>query len=168
MSLQIVQNARADTYKCGVPEARAFAESEQLQGHQRHLENDPRRSGLAGGGGCARGAYEHTVAYAQTRQQFSRPIRLVSARARDDRAHAAGQLTAMQSMVYRLSQLQDEGRLLDEHASLAKVFCTSGCREVVSRARRSSMEEWNFVVLRVWRDSWPMRRRCIRMRGQSR
>jgi glutaryl-CoA dehydrogenase len=50
-------------------------------------------------------------------------------------AHMLSQLTAMQTMVYRLSQLQDEGKLRDEHAPLAKVFCTSGCREVVSQAR---------------------------------
>jgi glutaryl-CoA dehydrogenase len=50
-------------------------------------------------------------------------------------AHMLSQLTAMQTMVARLSQLQDAGKLTDEHASLAKVFCTSGCREVVSQAR---------------------------------
>jgi glutaryl-CoA dehydrogenase len=37
--------------------------------------------------------------------------------------------------VMRLSRLQDAGKLTDAHASLAKVFCTSGCREVVSQAR---------------------------------
>ena len=50
-------------------------------------------------------------------------------------AHMLSQLTAMQTLVFRLSQMQDEGKLRDEHASLAKVFCTSGCREVVSQAR---------------------------------
>jgi glutaryl-CoA dehydrogenase len=38
-------------------------------------------------------------------------------------------------MVYRLSELQDAGVLEDEHASLAKVFCSVACREVVSHAR---------------------------------
>ena len=50
-------------------------------------------------------------------------------------AHMLSQLTAMQALVFRLSQMQDAGQLRDEHASLAKVFCTSGCREVVSQAR---------------------------------
>ena len=44
-------------------------------------------------------------------------------------------LTAMQTMVFRLSQLQDENKLTDEHASLAKVFCTLRTRDIVSRAR---------------------------------
>ena len=44
-------------------------------------------------------------------------------------------LTAMQTMVCRLSQLQDQGKLTDEHASLAKVFCTFRTRDIVSHAR---------------------------------
>jgi glutaryl-CoA dehydrogenase len=84
--------------------------------------------------GCARGAYEHTIGYVQKREQFGRPIgsfQLVQ----DLCAHMLSQLTAMQTMCFRLSELQDAGLLKDEHASLAKVFCTSGCREVVSQAR---------------------------------
>jgi glutaryl-CoA dehydrogenase len=38
-------------------------------------------------------------------------------------------------MVVRLSQLQDEGKLKDEHASLAKAFCTVKMRETVGYAR---------------------------------
>jgi glutaryl-CoA dehydrogenase len=44
-------------------------------------------------------------------------------------------LTAMQTLCYRLSELQDEGLLKDEQASLAKVFCSMRTRDVVSRAR---------------------------------
>jgi len=41
----------------------------------------------------------------------------------------------MQSMVFRLSELQDEGNLTDERASLAKVVCTLKTRDIVSKAR---------------------------------
>lgn len=44
-------------------------------------------------------------------------------------------LTAMQTMCYRLSQLQQNETLTDEHASLAKVFCSLRTRDIVSRAR---------------------------------
>ena len=44
-------------------------------------------------------------------------------------------LTAMQTMVARLSELQDQGELTDEHASLAKVFCSLRTRDIVSKAR---------------------------------
>jgi glutaryl-CoA dehydrogenase len=84
--------------------------------------------------GCARGAYDHAVTYCQQRRQFGRPIgsfQLVQ----ELLAQMLAQLTAMQTMVVRLSQLQDQGMLKDEHASLAKVFCTSSCRDVVSHAR---------------------------------
>jgi len=34
-------------------------------------------------------------------------------------------------MMLRLAQLQDQGLMQDEHASLAKAFCTVKCRETV-------------------------------------
>jgi hypothetical protein len=44
-----------------------------------------------------------------------------------------GNVTSTQAMMPRLAQLQDEMR--DEHASLAKAFCTVKCREAVGYAR---------------------------------
>lgn len=44
-------------------------------------------------------------------------------------------LTAMQTLCFRLSQLQDQELLRDEHASLAKVFCSLRTRDIVSKAR---------------------------------
>jgi glutaryl-CoA dehydrogenase len=38
-------------------------------------------------------------------------------------------------MVFRLAMLQDQGKLLDQHASLAKAFCTVRMRETVAWAR---------------------------------
>src|SRR6202008_2321351 len=46
-----------------------------------------------------------------------------------------GNITACQCMVMRLSQLQDQGKLADEHASLAKAFCTVRMSESVGFAR---------------------------------
>jgi glutaryl-CoA dehydrogenase len=50
--------------------------------------------------------------------------------ARDER-----NVTSTQAMMLRLAQLQDEGVMRDEHASLAKAFCTVKCRETVGYAR---------------------------------
>ena len=44
-------------------------------------------------------------------------------------------VTASQCMVLRLSQLQDAGLMSEEHASLAKAFCTVRARETVGWAR---------------------------------
>ena len=38
-------------------------------------------------------------------------------------------------MVLRLSKMQDEGVMADEHASLAKAYCTVKMRESVGYAR---------------------------------
>ncbi|HEY6764353.1 MAG TPA: acyl-CoA dehydrogenase family protein, partial [Candidatus Sulfotelmatobacter sp.] len=44
-------------------------------------------------------------------------------------------ITACQCLVMRLSELQDQGKLEDEHASLAKAFTTVKMRETVGYAR---------------------------------
>jgi glutaryl-CoA dehydrogenase len=80
------------------------------------------------------GAYEHALTYAQQRLQFGKPIgsfQLVQ----DLLAKMLGNITASQCMVVRLAQMQDEGKLQDQHASLAKAFCTVRMRETVAWAR---------------------------------
>jgi glutaryl-CoA dehydrogenase len=133
MALRIVQNAEITMTDCLVGEARRLQNASSFKDTARVLRMT--RAGVAWQAvGCARGAYEHTVRYVQARQQFGRPIGSFQ-RVQDLVANMLSQLTAMQSLVFRLSQMQDAGTLRDEHASLAKVFCTSGCREVVSQAR---------------------------------
>ncbi len=133
MALRTVQNAEITLTGVRVPEEKRLQNANRFADTARVLRAT--RAGVAWQAvGCARGAYEHTIAYVQKREQFGRPIgsfQLVQ----DLCAHMLSQLTAMQTMCFRLSELQDAGLLKDEHASLAKVFCTSGCREVVSQAR---------------------------------
>lgn len=133
MALRIVQNAELEFRSCAVPESARLANANGFKDTAAVLRMT--RAGVAWQAvGCARGAYEHAVAYCQRRRQFGRPIgsfQLVQ----ELLAKMLAQLTAMQTMVVRLSQMQDQGLLKDEHASLAKVFCTTSCREVVSHAR---------------------------------
>ena len=84
--------------------------------------------------GCARGAYEHALAYAQRREQFGRPIARFQL-VQDLLVRMLGNITASQCMVVQLSQLQDAGVLKDEHAALAKAFSTVKMRETVGYAR---------------------------------
>jgi glutaryl-CoA dehydrogenase len=84
--------------------------------------------------GCSMGAYENALAYAQTREQFGKPIASFQL-IQDLLVKMIGNITASQCLVVRLSQLQDEGKLADEHASLAKAFCTVKMRETVGFAR---------------------------------
>lgn len=84
--------------------------------------------------GCARGAYENALDYTLQRKQFGKSIASFQL-IQNHLVEMLSNLTAMQTLVFRLSELQDEGKLKDEHASLAKVFCTMRTRDVVSRAR---------------------------------
>ena len=84
--------------------------------------------------GCARGAYEHALAYALEREQFGRPIggfQLVQ----DLLVKMLGNITASAMLCARLAQLQEAGKAGDEHASLAKAYCTARMRETVGWAR---------------------------------
>ena len=84
--------------------------------------------------GCARGAYESALKYTRERKQFGKPIASFQL-IQNHLVEMLTNLTAMQTMVFRLSQLQEEGKITDEHASLAKVFCSLRTRDIVSRAR---------------------------------
>ena len=84
--------------------------------------------------GCARGAYENALKYTKKREQFGKPIASFQL-VQNHLVEMLSNLTAMKTMVYRLSELQDQGLLTDEHASLAKVFCSLRTRDVVSQAR---------------------------------
>jgi glutaryl-CoA dehydrogenase len=84
--------------------------------------------------GCQMGAYENALLYAQQREQFGKPIASFQL-IQDLLVKMIGNITACQCMVVRLSQLQDQGKLADEHASLAKAFCTVKMRETVGYAR---------------------------------
>jgi len=44
-------------------------------------------------------------------------------------------VTACQSMMLRLAEIEEAGKLLDQHASLAKAFTTARMRETVAWAR---------------------------------
>src|ERR1700690_2890540 len=84
--------------------------------------------------GCAMGAYEAALKYAQERLQFGRPIgsfQLVQ----DLLAKMVANITASQCLIMRQAQLHDEGKLTDAHAALAKAFATAKCRETVAWAR---------------------------------
>ncbi len=133
MALRVTQNALITLTGCRVKEDNRLQESDGFGDTADVLRIT--RAGVAWESvGCQMGAYEHALAYAQTRLQFGKPIggfQLVQ----DLLVRMLANITASLSMVYRLSQLQDAGRLKDEQASLAKMFCTMKMRETVGYAR---------------------------------
>ena len=133
IALRVVQNALITLEDCRVPEANRLQRANSFKDTAAVLRMT--RAGVAWEAvGCSRGAYELALKYAQERQQFGRPIgrfQLVQ----DLLVRMLGNITASECMVMRLSQMQDAGIMNDEHASLAKAFCTVRMRETVGYAR---------------------------------
>jgi glutaryl-CoA dehydrogenase len=133
IALRVVQNALISLDGVRVPEANRLQHATSFRDTAEVLRMT--RAGVAWMAvGCARGAYEHALAYATERQQFGRPIggfQLVQ----DLLVRMLGNITASAALCARLSQLQAAGLARDEHASLAKAFCTVRMRETVGWAR---------------------------------
>jgi len=133
IALRVVQNALITLEDCRVPETSRLQNANSFRDTAAVLRMT--RAGVAWEAvGCAQGAYELALTYAQEREQFGRPIgrfQLVQ----DLLVRMLGNITASQCLVMRLSQMQDAGMMNDEHASLAKAFCTVRMRETVGYAR---------------------------------
>jgi glutaryl-CoA dehydrogenase len=133
IALRVVQNALITLDQVRVPEANRLQQAHSFRDTAKVLKMT--RANVAWMAvGCARGAYEHALAYAKRRQQFGRPIARFQL-VQDLLVRMLGNITASECMVARLSQLQDAGVMKDEHASLAKAFCTVKMRETVGYAR---------------------------------
>ena len=133
MALRVVQNGLITLQDCRVSEENRLQNDTSFRDTARVLRMT--RGFVAWESvGCAMGAYENALAYAQTREQFGKPIASFQL-VQDLLVKMIGNITASQCLVVRLSQLQDEGKLADEHASLAKAFCTVKMRETVGFAR---------------------------------
>ena len=133
MALRIVQNGLITLTDCIIDEKDRLQNANSFKDTAKVLQAT--RAGVAWMAvGCARGAYENALAYTTQREQFGKPIAAFQL-IQNHLVEMLSNLTAMQTMVFRLSELQDAGKLKDEHASLAKVFCTMRTRDIVSRAR---------------------------------
>ncbi|QQX78162.1 MULTISPECIES: acyl-CoA dehydrogenase family protein [Aequorivita] len=133
MALRTVQNALITMTDCRIPESDRLQKCDSFKDTAKVLRMT--RAGVAWQAvGCARGAYEAAVKYTKKREQFGKPIASFQL-VQNHLVEMVANLTAMQTMCFRLSELQDEGLLTDEHASLAKVFCSMRTRDVVSQAR---------------------------------
>jgi glutaryl-CoA dehydrogenase len=133
IALRVVQNALITLDGVRVPEANRLQAASSFRDTAEVLRMT--RAGVAWMAvGCARGAYEHALAYACEREQFGRPIggfQLVQ----DLLVRMLSNITASAALCARLSQLEAAGLARDEHASLAKAFCTVRMRESVGWAR---------------------------------
>jgi len=84
--------------------------------------------------GHAVAAYEAALTYSLRREQFGRPLARFQL-IQDKLAHMLSDITGMQLMCTRMSQLQAQGRVSIEHAALAKLNTGDGARRVCAMAR---------------------------------
>ncbi|WP_324721642.1 acyl-CoA dehydrogenase family protein [Salinimicrobium sp. HB62] len=133
MALRIVQNALITLTDCRVPDEDRLKKAESFRDTAKVLKMT--RAGVAWQAvGCARGAYESALKYTKKREQFGRPIASYQL-IQNHLVEMIANVTSMQTLCFRLSELQDQELLKDEHASLAKVYTSMRMRDVVSRAR---------------------------------
>ena len=133
MALKVVQNGQITLKDVRVPEANRLQAGNSFRDTARVLRMTRYMVGWASTG-AQMGAFESTVAYTQSRLQFGKPIASFQL-VQDLLAKMLGNLTACQCMMLRLAQLDDEGKLTDQHAALAKAFCTAKARETVAWGR---------------------------------
>jgi glutaryl-CoA dehydrogenase len=133
IALRVVQNAHITLDGVRVPEENRLQQANSFKDTAKVLRMT--RAGVAWmATGCARGAYEHALAYARQRQQFGRPIagfQLVQ----DLLVRMLANVTSSACLCARLSALQQDGLAEDHHSALAKAFCTVRMREAVGWAR---------------------------------
>lgn len=84
--------------------------------------------------GHAVAAYEGALTYALRRRQFGRPLASFQL-IQDKLSHMVTDITSMQLLCARMSQLEAQGRCSLEHAAMAKLHCGSAARRVCSMAR---------------------------------
>jgi glutaryl-CoA dehydrogenase len=133
VALKVVQNGQITLKDCRVPEANRLQGGNSFRDTARVLRMTRYMVGWASTG-VQMGAFETALKYAQERMQFGRPIGSFQLM-QDLLAKMLANVTACQCLMVRLAQMDDEGKLDDHHAALAKAFCTAKSRETVAWGR---------------------------------
>lgn len=133
IALRVVQNAEITLQDVRVPDENRLQRSESFRSTADVLRVT-RMDVAWQAAGCARGAFEHALRYTKQREQFGRSIASFQM-VQDLLVKMLANVTASTAMNARASQLQDAGRLRDEHASLCKAHSTVRMRETVGWAR---------------------------------
>jgi alkylation response protein AidB-like acyl-CoA dehydrogenase len=133
IALKVVQNGQITLKDVRVPEANRLQAANSFRDTARVLRMTRYMVGWESTG-VQMGAFEHTLKYAQERLQFGKPIASFQM-VQDLLAKMLANVTACQCLMVRLAQMDDDGKLGDHHAALAKAFCTAKSRETVAWGR---------------------------------
>lgn len=105
--------------------------------------------------GLARGALEDSLAYAQERVQFERPIASFQA-IRFKLADMATKIEAARALYYQVAQAMDDGESVEREAAMAKLFATEMAVDVTGEAMQvhgGNGYTTERRVERYWRDA---------------
>ena len=133
IALKVVQNGQITLKDVRLPEANRLQGGNSFRDTARVLRMTRYMVGWASTG-IQMGAFEATLKYTQERLQFGKPIASFQM-VQDLLAKMLANVTACQCLMMRLAQMDDEGKLGDHHAALAKAFCTAKSRETVAWGR---------------------------------
>ena len=133
VALKVVQNGQITLKDVRLPEANRLQAGNSFRDTARVLRMTRYMVGWASTG-VQMGAYETALKYTQERLQFGKPIASFQL-VQDLLAKMLANVTACQCLMVRLAQLDDDGKLGDHHAALAKAFCTAKSRETVAWGR---------------------------------
>lgn len=118
---------------CFVPDENMLGE--QGAGSKQMLSTlDNGKIGIAAMGlGCAQGAFELALAYAQERKQFGHPITNFQAVAFKF-ADMAMKIDVARAYLYRVCRMRDLGLSITKEVAIAKLYCSEIAREVADEA----------------------------------
>ncbi len=133
IALKVVQNGQITLKDVRVAEENRLQGGNSFRDTARVLRMTRYMVGWASTG-VQMGAFEATLKYTQERKQFGTQIASFQL-VQDLLAKMLGNVTACQCLMLRLAQMDDEGKLGDHHAALAKAFCTAKSRETVAWGR---------------------------------
>lgn len=118
---------------CVVPEENLLGKIGEGSHIMLHTLDSGRLSIGAMGLGCAQGAFELALEYANERKQFGKPISKFQVNA-FKLADMATKIELARNLLYKACWLKDQGRPYGKEAAMSKLYCSEIAREVADEA----------------------------------
>lgn len=118
---------------CRVPESNLLGTVGAGSHIMLHTLDSGRLSIAAMGLGCAQGAFEMALEYANERQQFGKPIARFQINA-FKLADMATKIELARNLLYKACWLKDSGKPYGKEAAMSKLYCSEIAREVTDEA----------------------------------
>jgi len=118
---------------CRVPETNLLGQIGEGSHIMLHTLDSGRLSIGAMGLGCAQGAFELALQYANERKQFGKPISRFQVNA-FKLADMATKIELARNLLYKACWLKDAGKPFGKEAAMSKLYCSEIAREVTDEA----------------------------------